>query len=72
MKRGKIMTVTLRKLIEQKGWAEFRINTRISTSDSYIFCDKTNYEDWVIQDLLDKTAYDYSFSNNILTIYIQD
>jgi hypothetical protein len=66
------MRVTLRELIEKKGWNEFRLNTRLRTSDSYILCEKIAFEDWTIQLLLDNIVYNYSISNGMVTFYIQD
>jgi len=66
------MKITLRELIEKKGWTEFRINTRLRTSDSYIFCDAISYGDKEIQLLLDKVVYGYNDSYGIITYSIRD
>jgi len=68
-----MLNITLGELIKQKGWNEFRIKTKLRTSDTYITCDKLNFNDPDIQKLLDNTVYNYSiFSNGAVTWYVQD
>jgi len=67
------MKITLREMISSRGWEQFRINTRIRTSDSYILCEKISFYDSDIQSLLDNLVYDYAISSSgQVTWYVQD
>jgi hypothetical protein len=67
------MNITLGKLISQKGWEEFRIKTKIRTSDTYYSCEKMDFEDPDIQKLLPNEVYNYRLSSNgLITWYVQD
>lgn len=73
VKKRNVIKLTLRELIDKRGWAEFRLHTRIRLSDTYLNCEKMEFEDWDIQKLLDDVPYDFAVSSNgTVTWYMAD